>query len=239
MPRKGSTGSTDCHGGARIGFSRPAMPPSVRPPPRGAPGSASLRPRQSEIRWSGAEHADHVHQRPPAHRRRCTLGGWRHDHGPHDRGCRRTNLYINGARVSSVTVGKNREHPEFGTVTLRQLLAIWVVHDLEHIAQAARVMANEYRDAIGSVRGDDALLRTRLRELAVTKPRWSSQQLHILLRREGHLVNHKKVLRLYREEGLAVSRRRRRKHVAIVRVPLPKPTERTERWSMDFVSPGA
>ena len=87
-----------------------------------------------------------------------------------------------------------------------------------------------------SVRGDDAVLRTRLRELASAKPRWGYQQLHILLRREGHVVNHKKVLRLYREEGLAVSRRRRKKHVAVARVPLPKPTRRTERWSMDFVS---
>ena len=87
-----------------------------------------------------------------------------------------------------------------------------------------------------SVRGDDAGLRTRLRELAAKKPRWGYQQLHILLRREGHVVNHKKVLRLYREEGLAVTRRRRKKHVAIARVPLPKPTSRTERWSMDFVS---
>ena len=41
------------------------------------------------------------------------------------------------------------EHPEFGTVTLRQLLAAWVVHDLGHIAQCARVMAKQYRDAIG------------------------------------------------------------------------------------------
>lgn len=87
-----------------------------------------------------------------------------------------------------------------------------------------------------SVRGDDAVLRARLRELAAAKPRWGYQQLHVLLRREGHRVNHKKVLRLYREEGLAVSRRRRKKHVAIARVPLPKPTRRTERWSMDFVS---
>ena len=41
------------------------------------------------------------------------------------------------------------EHPEFGLVTLRQLLATWVVHDLGHIAQTARVMAKQYRDAIG------------------------------------------------------------------------------------------
>ena len=41
------------------------------------------------------------------------------------------------------------EHPEFGSVTLRQLLATWVAHDLGHIAQTARVMAKQYRDAIG------------------------------------------------------------------------------------------
>jgi len=41
------------------------------------------------------------------------------------------------------------EHPAFGRVTLRQLLATWVAHDLGHIAQAARVMAKQYRGAVG------------------------------------------------------------------------------------------
>jgi hypothetical protein len=41
------------------------------------------------------------------------------------------------------------EHPEFGRVTLRQLLATWATHDLTHIAQIARVMAKQYRDAVG------------------------------------------------------------------------------------------
>lgn len=40
-------------------------------------------------------------------------------------------------------------HPVFGAVTLRQLLSAWVVHDLGHIAQIARVMAKQYRDAVG------------------------------------------------------------------------------------------
>lgn len=40
-------------------------------------------------------------------------------------------------------------HPEFGVVTLRQLLATWVAHDLGHIAQISRVMAKQYRDAVG------------------------------------------------------------------------------------------
>ena len=41
------------------------------------------------------------------------------------------------------------EHPELGTVTLEQLLATWVVHDLGHLAQIGRVMAKQYRDAVG------------------------------------------------------------------------------------------
>ena len=41
------------------------------------------------------------------------------------------------------------EHPAFGVVTLRQLLATWVAHDLSHVAQLGRVMARQYRDAVG------------------------------------------------------------------------------------------
>lgn len=78
-------------------------------------------------------------------------------------------------------------------------------------------------------------LRARLRELAALRPRWGYQRLYILLRREGFVVNHKLVLRLYREEGLAV-RRRATKRVAVARVPLPTPITMNERWSMDFVT---
>jgi hypothetical protein len=41
------------------------------------------------------------------------------------------------------------EHPEFGAVSLRQLLSTWVAHDLGHIAQIARVMAKQYKEAVG------------------------------------------------------------------------------------------
>ena len=44
---------------------------------------------------------------------------------------------------------KRGMHPELGVVTLKQLLATWVVHDLGHIRQVARVMARQYRDAVG------------------------------------------------------------------------------------------
>ncbi len=52
-------------------------------------------------------------------------------------------------RLTDTELALEGEHPEFGAVTLRQLLATWVVHDLGHIAQTARVMAKQYRDAIG------------------------------------------------------------------------------------------
>ncbi len=52
-------------------------------------------------------------------------------------------------RLTDAELALDGEHPEFGTVTLRQLLATWAVHDLGHIAQTARVMAKQYRDAIG------------------------------------------------------------------------------------------
>ena len=78
-------------------------------------------------------------------------------------------------------------------------------------------------------------LRERLHTLALLRPRWGYRRLYRLLRREGTLVNRKLVQRVYREEGLAV-RRRKRKRVAIPRMPLPAPTQANERWSMDFVS---
>ena len=78
-------------------------------------------------------------------------------------------------------------------------------------------------------------VRERLRALAGERPRWGYRRLAVLLAREGHVLNHKLVHRLYREEGLTV-RRRRRKRAATARVPLTAPTRSNERWAMDFVS---
>lgn len=86
-----------------------------------------------------------------------------------------------------------------------------------------------------STRPPRAELRARLKDLAVLRPRWGYRRLYRLLRREGELVNRKLVQRVYREEGLHV-RRRPRKRVAMVRVPLPRPSRVNERWNMDFVS---
>ena len=54
-----------------------------------------------------------------------------------------------GWRLTEAQLALEGSHPEFGPVTLRQLLATWVAHDLGHLAQTARVMARQYREAVG------------------------------------------------------------------------------------------
>jgi hypothetical protein len=54
-----------------------------------------------------------------------------------------------GWRLTDAQLALEGEHPEFGAVTLRQLLSTWVAHDLGHVAQISRVMAKQYREAVG------------------------------------------------------------------------------------------
>jgi len=56
---------------------------------------------------------------------------------------------LQALNLTDVLLDKRGRHPEFGVVTLRQLLSTWVVHDLGHIRQVARVMSKQYRDAVG------------------------------------------------------------------------------------------
>ena len=76
----------------------------------------------------------------------------------------------------------------------------------------------------------------RLRELAQARPRFGYLRLHVMLRREGWVVNRKRVHRIYREEGLTVRLTRRRKRASHLRVVPPRPSQVNERWSMDFVA---
>lgn len=79
-------------------------------------------------------------------------------------------------------------------------------------------------------------LRGRLRALAGERRRFGYRRLTVLLRREGWTVNHKRVYRLYGQEGLQVRRRKRQRIGAAERQPFTTPTRPNERWSMDFVS---
>src|ERR1700760_1338479 len=89
-----------------------------------------------------------------------------------------------------------------------------------------------------SRRPDGTRLRERICELAGEKRRYGYRRIHVLLRREGWSVNRKRTYRLYREAGLAVRRRKRKRIGLFERKPLPKPTTVNRSWSMDFVADG-
>lgn len=85
-------------------------------------------------------------------------------------------------------------------------------------------------------RGDDGALRERMKAIAHERRRFGYRRLHVLLKREGFTVNHKRLFRLYREERLKVRRRGGRKRAIGTRSPMTIPMRPNERWSLDFVS---
>ncbi|WP_376967642.1 IS3 family transposase [Azospirillum sp. A26] len=87
-----------------------------------------------------------------------------------------------------------------------------------------------------SRRPDDAAVRERLRELSRQRRRFGYRRLHLLLAREGHAMNQKKLRRLYTEEKLQVRRRGGRKRALGTRAPLALPQGPNQRWSLDFVT---
>ena len=82
---------------------------------------------------------------------------------------------------------------------------------------------------------DDAEIRSRRCELASQYPRYGYLLLCRLLRAEGFVVNKKRVYRIYKEEGLQVSKRKRNELIR-TRQPQTVPAQVNCRWSMDFVS---
>ena len=86
-----------------------------------------------------------------------------------------------------------------------------------------------------SKKKDNSKIRKRVKELAQQRRRFGSPRLHILLRREGFVINHKHTERIYREEGLSLRQRRRKKMVSALRVEMPQAQKPDQRWSMDFM----
>lgn len=84
--------------------------------------------------------------------------------------------------------------------------------------------------------GQQEELTARLRALAGERRRFGYRRLTVLLRREGWTVNHKRVYRLYGQEGLQVRRRKRKRMGAVERQCGATPTQPNQRWSMDFVA---
>ena len=83
---------------------------------------------------------------------------------------------------------------------------------------------------------DDVALRERMKAIAHERRWFGYRRLHVLLRREGHQVNHKRLFRIYREEKLTVHRRSGRKRAMGTRAPMLVPMMPNDRWSLDFVS---
>ena len=83
---------------------------------------------------------------------------------------------------------------------------------------------------------DNPDIREEMGKLAEKRRRFGYRRIGVLLERKGMAMNHKKLYRLYREEGLSVRRRRCRKRARGSRSPMPEALRPNQRWSMDFVS---
>ena len=87
-----------------------------------------------------------------------------------------------------------------------------------------------------SRRGDDAELRDAIKRVSRERRRFGCRRVHVMIAREGFVVNHKKVRRIYTEEKLQVRRRGGRKRALGTRKPMVLPDGPNQRWSLDFVS---
>jgi putative transposase len=81
----------------------------------------------------------------------------------------------------------------------------------------------------------DEELRSRMKEIAEQRRRFGCRRLHILLKREGLVRNHKRTERLYKEEKLALRIRRRKKLAAHGRIEIERPTRPNQLWAVDFL----
>jgi putative transposase len=114
-------------------------------------------------------------------------------------------------------------------------------------AQAAYRLPQRYAcQALGAARSSvryvghrppQTALRRRIREITEVRLHYGYRRVHVLLRREGWTVNHKRVYRLYHAEGLDLRRKRpKRRRATVAREPRVQPTRTNERWTMDFMS---
>lgn len=82
---------------------------------------------------------------------------------------------------------------------------------------------------------DECELKSKIRSIAFEKRRFGYRRVHLILQREGLKINHKKVWRLYKEEGLKVRKRNGRKKALGIRGTAFKAQKPNEKWSLDFV----
>jgi len=113
------------------------------------------------------------------------------------------------------------------------------LEEKHHISErrACRVLdLNRSTRRYAAIPKDDGEVRMQLKKLAAANPRYGCPRLYMIIRRNGVVVNHKKIHRIYREEGLQVRRKTRRKRLSGLRAPLVPAIRPNQRWSVDFVS---
>ena len=104
-----------------------------------------------------------------------------------------------------------------------------------HSCRVLKMFRSAYRRQ--PTRDEQAFLRMRIKEIASVRIRYGYRRIHILLKREGWNINRKRVYRLYKDAGLNLRSKSRRKRISEARAPLPgSPAAVNECWTMDFVS---
>ena len=112
-----------------------------------------------------------------------------------------------------------------------------VAYEISQRRACATLRCNRTVMRYESIRDPQDALIMRMREITSVRTSWGSRRVHVLLQREGWHVNHKRIRRLYRLEGLNLRCKtpRRRKSI-VTRSEAVKATRRDERWSMDFMA---
>ena len=110
------------------------------------------------------------------------------------------------------------------------------VHGVSQRRACQALMIDRSTVRYTSIRPDDAPLREAMKAVAAERRRFGYRRIHVMLDRQGIVMNQKKLRRLYREEKLQVRRRGGRKRALGTRRPMLVPDRANARWSLDFVS---
>jgi putative transposase len=108
-------------------------------------------------------------------------------------------------------------------------------HDISQ-RRACRLVSVDPKTVSRTKVPDNPDIRAKMREIAGQRRRFGYRRIGLMLEREGIMMNHKKLRRIYGEEGLSVKRRRGRKRALGTRAPMLEPSGPSVRWSLDFVS---